>query len=60
VDRVEALGLGAAHVDALAGDDAQAGLFQPVDDLARDVPPGGIRLDDRKGFLGGHGLRLSF
>src|SRR3546814_16468389 len=36
VHGVEALGLLAAHVDALAGDDAEAGLLEAVDDLARD------------------------
>src|SRR3546814_2051974 len=60
VHRVEAFGLLAGHVDALAGDDAEAGLLEAVDDLARDVSPGGIRLDDRKGSFDGHGLRLSF
>src|SRR3546814_6236014 len=60
VHGVEALGLLAAHVYARAGDDAEAGLLEAVDDLARDVAPGGIRLDDRKGSFDGHGLRLSF
>src|SRR3546814_11095132 len=59
VHGVEALGLLAAHVDALAGDDAEAGLLEAVDDLARDIAPGGIRLDDREGSFDGHGLRLS-
>src|SRR3546814_2721950 len=59
VHGVEALGLLAAPVDALAGDDAEAGLLEAVDDLARDIAPGGIRLDDREGPFDGHGLRLS-
>src|SRR3546814_19652918 len=54
VHGVEALGLLAAHVYARAGDDAEAGLLEAVDDLARDIAPGGIRLDDREGSFDGH------
>src|SRR3546814_17258338 len=58
VHGVEALGLLAAHVDALAGDDAEAGLIAAVDDLARALAPGGIRLAYRVGSFDGRGLRL--
>src|SRR3546814_19852423 len=55
VHGVEALGLLAAHVDALAGDDAEAGLLEAVDDITRDIAPGGIRFDDREGLFDGNG-----
>jgi len=49
VHRVEAFGLLAGHVDALAGDDAQAGFFQHRGNRAGQVAAGGVGLDDRKG-----------
>src|SRR3546814_12591905 len=49
VHGVEALGLLAAHVDALAGADADAGTREAVDELARAIAPGGIRPHAREG-----------
>lgn len=55
VHAVEALGLGLGHLNALLGDDAQAGLLDGGVDGAGQVAAGGIRLDDGKGALDGHG-----
>ena len=62
VHAVEALSLGARHLDAALGDDAQAGLFDHGIDGAGEVTLGGVRLDDRECTLHGHGgfLNLGF
>ncbi len=54
MDRVEALGLLAGHVDTLRRDDAQTGVLQHLGDRAGQVAAGGIGLDDRKGTGRGH------
>src|SRR3546814_11103975 len=59
VHGVEALGLLAAHVDALAGDDPEAGLLAAVDELDRDIAPGGTGLYAPAGYFDAHGLRLA-
>jgi hypothetical protein len=42
------------HVDTLRGDDPEARALKAVDDLAGDVAPGRVRLDDREGPFEGH------
>ncbi len=44
MDRVEAFGLFAGHLDALRGDDAQAGLLQHLGDGAGQVATGRVGL----------------
>ena len=58
VDAVEALGLRLRHVDALGGDDAQAGLFELRGDRAGQVATRGVGLDDRESPFGRHRGRL--
>ena len=55
VDGIEALGLLLGHLDALRGDDAQAGLLEHLGDGAGQIAAGGIGLDDRKRPVRGHG-----
>ncbi len=45
----------AGQVDALLGDDAQAGFLELGVDLAGQVAAGGVRLEDGEGALDGHG-----
>ena len=45
-------------VDALAGDDAQAGVLEHLGDRAGQVAAGGIGLDDRKGAGDRHEMFL--
>ena len=40
--------------DAALGDDAQARVLDPGVDLAGQVAPGCVRLDDREGAFNGH------
>jgi len=54
VHGIKALGLLAAHLEALLGDDAQALLLEPGVDLAGQVPAGRIRLDDGERAFDGH------
>ena len=60
VHRVEAFGLLAGHLDALRGDDAQAGFFQHLGDRTGEVAARGIGLDDRKGAGNRHGDFLAW
>src|SRR6185312_15396252 len=54
VDGVEALGLRPGDPDALAGDDAEAGVLDLGDDLAGEVATGRVGLDDREGAFERH------
>src|SRR5918994_4909246 len=58
VDRVEGLGLAAAHENALLGDDPQAGLLDDGIDGAGEVTLGRVGLDDGKSTLDGHDSSL--
>ena len=58
VDGVEGLGLAAGHLDALLGDDAQAGLLDDGVDGAGEVPLGRVGLDDGECALDGHDSSL--
>ena len=58
MDRVEGLGLAAAHQDALLRDDAQAGLLDDGVDGAGEVALGRVGLDDGEGALDGHDSSL--
>src|ERR1700687_791697 len=59
MDRVESLSLGAREPQPLLRDDAQARRLQMRVDLARQVSPRGVGLDDGEGALGRHGLSLA-
>jgi hypothetical protein len=58
VDRVEGLGLRLGKHQALLRNDAQAGGFQAGVDLAGQVPPRGVGLDDGQRALDRHGRLL--
>ena len=51
---IEGTCLRGRQVDALRGDDAQAGLFELGNDLAGQVALGGVGFDDRQGAFDGH------
>src|ERR1700730_9818121 len=55
MDGIKGLRLVAADSNPFLRDDAKASLFEHGIDGAGNVPGGGIRLDDRKGPLDGHG-----
>jgi hypothetical protein len=57
VNRVEAFGLGAGHVDLLQRDRTKTGFLELRDDLADEVTTDGIRLDDGEGAFERHGVR---
>ena len=52
--RRRSLGLGLGELQALLRDDHEALLLEPRVDLAGEVTPGRVRLDDRQGALDGH------
>ena len=60
VNRVEAFGLFASHLDALRCDDAQAGIFQHLSDRTGQVAARRVGLDDRKGAGNRHGDFLAW
>ncbi len=51
---VEFLRLGAAHLDALLADDAQSIFLKDRVDLAGEIPPRGVRLEDAESAFDGH------
>jgi hypothetical protein len=56
VNGVKRLRFGLAQLLALLGDNAEAGSLETGVDLAGDVTPRGIRLDDGEGSFEGHGF----
>ncbi|MNT93016.1 hypothetical protein D3C72_2343960 [compost metagenome] len=54
MDRIEAFGLGAGHVDLLEGDRTETGFLELGDDLADQVATDGIGLDDGEGAFERH------
>ncbi len=54
VDAVERLGLGLRQLHHAGRDDAQAGLFEAMVDVADDVLADTVRLDDGKRAFEGH------
>jgi len=51
---IECTGLCGRQMNALGGDDAQAGILELGNDLAGQVALGGVGLDDRQRALDGH------
>src|ERR1700749_886729 len=49
MDGVEGFSLGFGELEALLSDDLEALFLEPRIDLAGEVPPGRVRLDDRQG-----------
>jgi hypothetical protein len=54
VDRIEGLGLGLGHLDALLRDDAQASLLDDRVDRAGEIAPRRIGLENGEGTLDSH------
>jgi hypothetical protein len=54
VDRIEAFGLAAGHLDPLLRDDTQTGFLEAGADLADEVAARGVRLDDRQRAFNAH------
>ena len=58
VHGIEALRLRLAQLDALGRDHAQPGILDLGDDLAGQIAPGGVGLDDREGAFERHGSKI--